>query len=260
VEYAVCSTTYNCAPRLRASLESLRRAVAAFPGTEFVVVDNLSTDGTREILDEESRRDPRLRVIALRCKRGRGRQAAAQASTARFVVRADLDTVYSPRLAELLRRHAGWAERATTALATRYLDILPRALLEEFGGWRDLNYWEDVDLWHRLEHAGRLVWVEEPLGDNWDVPDPERRQEPRLLPYLRRHFVNTRDQFRADAGLTLRGKLRREWGLTRRRARFALVAGPMISLAWLSSVASPKFRPRTPPARPPPRLRLEQFG
>jgi len=161
-----------------AQLPACIGALARLPG-EVVVVDGGSTDGTPELA-------ARLGALVVRAPRGRGRQIAAGVAAARgeWLLLLHADTVLAPDWAAaaypFMARPAGkagyfrfaldgaemQARRLERMVAWRcrrlglpYGDqglLLPRALLAEVGGMRDLPLMEDVDLVRRIGRA-RLV-------------------------------------------------------------------------------------------------------
>jgi hypothetical protein len=178
----------NCAPYVDAALESL--AVQSFTDFEIIVVDNGSTDGTRDILRAWARREPRLRAFRLR-RPGLARSLNFAASKARapLLARLDGDDIAAPgRLAaqvETMRarpglgllgsaaelidsrgRSIGALDRPTddsglraflrTGCAFVHSSVIMRSeIFRAAGGYRrGLNVAEDYDLWLRMaEHA-----------------------------------------------------------------------------------------------------------
>lgn len=99
---AVMMTVYND----RANVVNAIRSILAqdFADFEFVVVDDGSDDGTPELLDEEARRDPRLRVVrAGRLGRGAALRVAFEATGAEFVANLDSDDLSLPARLRLQR-------------------------------------------------------------------------------------------------------------------------------------------------------------
>jgi rSAM/selenodomain-associated transferase 2 len=171
---SVVIPTLNAAAVLPACIGALAR----LPG-EVVVVDGGSTDGTPEVA-------ARLGALVVQAPRGRGRQIAAGVAAARgeWLLLLHADTVLAPGWAAaaypFMARGAGkagyfrfaldgaepQARRLERMVAWRcrrlglpYGDqglLLPRVLLEEVGGVRDLPLMEDVDLVRRIGRA-RLV-------------------------------------------------------------------------------------------------------
>ncbi len=161
----------NAAATLPASMGALAR----LPG-EVVVVDGGSTDGTAELA-------ARLGALVVHAPRGRGRQIAAGVAAARgeWLLLLHADTVLAPGWAAaaypFMARAQGTAAYFRFALdapepAARRLErmvawrcrrlglpygdqglLLPRTLLEEVGGIRDLPLMEDVDLVRRIGRA-----------------------------------------------------------------------------------------------------------
>lgn len=132
---------------------------------EIVVCDNCSNDGSREILQEYARRG-KIKLVVEQSSRGKGRQIAFENSTGKYIVSGiDTDDTLNPAFQDFLdvyhRDHEGYMLSANT------ICIIPRTLVEEIEGWRDLKYFEDIDFrrraesigrWHELEY--RLVLVE----------------------------------------------------------------------------------------------------
>ena len=159
---SLCSTNYNTYPITRRSLESVLASIDGLD-CEVVVVDNFSDDGSYEALMSHPKSVPIL-LERRRCSRGMGRQRAYQMSRGDYIVTFDLDTIYNDRWARLLR----WviANEIPFGLSAVFSQFYPRPALRQVGGWRDFQYWEDVDLWVRLAARGLYRTYPVVCGDN----------------------------------------------------------------------------------------------
>ncbi|MEM8998401.1 MAG: glycosyltransferase, partial [Acidobacteriota bacterium] len=247
-------------PELVSARRSLRRQT--FRDFETVAVNDGSTDGTAERLEEWRRRDPRVRPVH---RRAEGLVAALNAGLGRcrgeYVARMDADDAMLPRRLErqvaLLdarrdldvaacrvrcfpRRHIrggfrayeDWLNAVETAedhLRERFIEspiahptaMVRARVLRRAGGYRDLAWAEDYDLWLRLFEAGaRFEKIPEVLHLWRDHPARQTRVHPR---YSKKAFLACKAHFLA------RGPLRGAaavfvWGAgpTGRRLRKAL--------------------------------------
>jgi glycosyltransferase involved in cell wall biosynthesis len=181
---------------------------------EIVVVDDGSTDDTAAVV--LALRDARVRVVA---SEGRGLVAAlntgvAQASGA-WIARMDADDVSHPsRIEEQLRVDAdvigcgvrivnggeGYARYATwlnslvsheAIMRERFVEsplahptvMMRTSLLRALGGYRDLAWPEDYDLWLRFAASGaRFGKASAVLLDWTDHPERTSRRDPRYSP------------------------------------------------------------------------------
>lgn len=231
---------------LPACLASLARQTLG--DHEVVAVDDGSTDGSGDLLDEAARRDPRLRVVHTL---PRGLVAALNlglaAARAPLLARMDADDEAHPqrlaRQAERLERELGLGVLGCRVRVTgpagrgmrRYVawsnalvdhDAIVRDLFVEsplvhpsvmlrtaplcaLGGYRDGDGPEDYDLWLRAAAAGwRFAKLAETLLDWRDLPGRLTRRDPRYAP----------DRFRArklealEAGLLTAGRPVVIWG------------------------------------------------
>ena len=231
MEISICTTVYNNAPRLRASLKSI---IDNLRGIDFemVVVDNWSTDGTWEILKNTELEN--MILIRERCSRGRGRQIAFENSSGKYIVPVDLDVVYYPVWRKFIDAYLSWEHRDRYAVLAWYTGIYPRALLERVGGWRDLQMAEDWDLAWRLIEIGALKWYPLVTGENWAIKEPERRFSKNFIMLLARKLRNEIDLFRVrgDYSLYTRLLVVREWTST---WKFYLFWSPLVVAARLIS-------------------------
>ncbi len=159
---SLCSTSYNTEPVTRQSIVSIMEQTSGLE-TEIIVVDNHSSDGTWETLQSFQKRIP-LTVERRHCSRGKGRQRAFELSRGEYVVTFDLDTIYNPLWGRILR----WVlqNRVDFGLSAAYSQFYPRSVLAKVDGWRDLQYWEDVDLWARLAAEGLYRTYPVSCGEN----------------------------------------------------------------------------------------------
>ena len=101
-KYSVCITQYNDAPTLRRSIDAVLNQVDE--NFEVVVVDQRSTDGSRQILQEYADKG-KIRLFDMRVRnRGLGRESAFEGSRGRYIISGmDTDDLAIPgRLARLL--------------------------------------------------------------------------------------------------------------------------------------------------------------
>lgn len=199
VKYSICITCRNEVKTVRKSLDSILYQID--DRFEIVVVDSFSDDGTLEILLEYARMG-KLKLLTEGCSRGRGRQIAFENSSGDYIIaNIDMDDVFRPLLSPLLELYTRRCEGnllLTIFSAKKMLrgiqniTILPRSLLFELGGWRDLQYFEDWDLWSRAAKIGKYRWTEFPLLDKWNL-HPERRS---LLGKMRFRYLRYRDLLR----------------------------------------------------------------
>jgi glycosyltransferase involved in cell wall biosynthesis len=152
---------------VEASVTSVVRFAESVSG-EVIVVDNKSMDGSWEVLQGLGCKG--LKVIRQRCTRGAARQTAFVSSSGRIVLaHMDCDDVFSADgLRNLLSIYHSKCEgrmmmtRKTGQDERSNITIAPREIIERVGGWRDINWGEDWDLWNRAAKAGMYAYLPYP--------------------------------------------------------------------------------------------------
>lgn len=150
-------------PILKKSLESIFSQIDS--SFEVVVVDSMSNDGSRDILQEFSR-SKGLKIFYRKCNRGIGRQMAMENSEGEYIIsHMDMDEVFLPSLRKLLNFYHRCCEGKILAVPS-YINVWRqnitvglRQTITKLGGWRDLQYGEDWDLWSRAAQAGVYCWT-----------------------------------------------------------------------------------------------------
>jgi glycosyltransferase involved in cell wall biosynthesis len=158
-KYSICITNFNSIDTIKASMDSI--LIQSNDSFEIVVCDNYSNDGSREILQEYCRKG-KIKLVVERSSRGKGRQIAFENSFGKYIISGvDTDDKLKLEFQEFLRiyhrDHEGYMLSAGT------IHIIPRQLVEEIGGWRDLNWGEDVDFHKRAKSLGRQHEFEYPI-------------------------------------------------------------------------------------------------
>lgn len=190
---SVFMPVYNGEPFLAGAIESV--LTQTFTDLELVIVENGSSDGSRDTARDASRRDPRVRLIEHARPLGivGAGNAAVAAARAALVARQDQDDLSHPRR---LERQVACLDRAPEAVVVgtlcdcvdatgrrvrprdrwrlvgcRPLPPFPhgsacmrRSAFERAGGYRDgTHHWEDVDLFLRLVQLGPILVLPEAL-------------------------------------------------------------------------------------------------
>lgn len=178
-KYSICITHYNNAATVRQALESILRQID--DKFEVVIVDSLSTDGSKQILDEYAR-DGRIKLIEKRCSRGLGRQTALENSSGVYIIaNLDMDDVFDQKLSNLLDLYHARCEGNLLRASkdedpdrwAQNVTIAPKDLLSQLGGWPDLQLFEDWYLWARAASVMKYSWTVFPLAIN-ETNHPER--------------------------------------------------------------------------------------
>ena len=192
-------TVYNEAPTVRASFKSLLSQLDE--NYEVVVVDNFSKDGTYEVL-REFEESSRVKLIQRRCSRGLGRQLAFEHSSGAYVIaNLDLDDIFLPVLDEIVASYHQKAEGRLLAVFNttpppdltyawvQNVTLAPRELVAAIGGWRDLDTFEDWDIWSRAEKAGKYLWSTYRFAANPTAHAEPNRAIARLLSRYERYQI-----------------------------------------------------------------------
>jgi glycosyltransferase involved in cell wall biosynthesis len=167
--YSICMLCSNDAETVRQSIASVME-LSKYRRIEVIVTDNESDDGSQKVLQEFVDNEA-ITVIEKKCNRGDGRELAFQASKGDYILsHMDCDDVFNAEgLNSLIARYHSSFEGK--ALMTKKQDsaeasnitIAPRAVLENAGGWRPLNWGEDWDIWARLANIGLYVFYPYPV-------------------------------------------------------------------------------------------------
>jgi len=118
ISVALC--TYNGAPYLREQLDSL--LAQTYPNIEIVAVDDGSTDGTLEILNEYRQRDARLRVESNARNLGPAKnfERAMSLCTGDFIAPCDQDDIWLPE--KLAALHGAIGEHSLAYCDSEFID------------------------------------------------------------------------------------------------------------------------------------------
>jgi glycosyltransferase involved in cell wall biosynthesis len=136
---------------------------------EIVVCDNFSNDGSQDILSEYAKKG-KINLIIKRSSRGKGRQVAFENSKGKYIISGiDTDDRLKSTFQFFLTRYHNDYEGFMLSSGT--IHIIPRHLVSEIGGWRDLTWGEDVDFCKRAKSIGRQKEIDFPIdiverGDN----------------------------------------------------------------------------------------------
>ncbi|MDG7000689.1 MAG: glycosyltransferase family 2 protein [Nitrososphaerota archaeon] len=197
IRYSICITNFNNALTLRSSLNSILHQIDE--RFEVVVVDNLSTDGSAEIL-KEYEKDGKIRLISHKCSRGKGRQLAFENSIGTYVIaNLDTDDIFEKNLFTIIKHYHRLCEGTFTWVVTMnrsgrqggWVTIAPREVIAKIGGWNDLQRGEDWEIARRAFKINLYRWGKFPLLVSNTI-----HSDMTALEKFRFSFVTQRDRMR----------------------------------------------------------------
>ncbi|UCB60264.1 MAG: glycosyltransferase family 2 protein [Candidatus Bathyarchaeota archaeon] len=198
-KYSICITCRNEAGTIEHSLSSILDQID--DRFEVVIVDSHSDDGTHDTLMTLAKAGA-IKLVTERCSRGEGRQIAFENSSGDYIVaHMDMDDTFKPSLISLLELYHQRCEgnlllaifNAKKQLrGVQNIIVSTRELMASLGGWRDLQRFEDWDLWSRAAKIGKYCWAEFPLLDTWNR-HPERKNFRQNLKF---RYLRYRDSLR----------------------------------------------------------------
>jgi glycosyltransferase involved in cell wall biosynthesis len=210
------------------------------------VVDNLSSDGSEKLLRDIAATG-RIKLIERACSRGKGRQLGFEASGGNYVLgHTDCDDVFDAEgLDSLIARYH--LENEGTLIMTQKrgsdeasnITMAPRTLLNQLGGWRDLNWGEDWDLWARAAGVDRYRFVPYPTEK---PPHQEIKVRYGIYKSARDSFSMRRHKY-ADAIRTGRRmfKAGEHVSTPQRLVYYMARMGVVLSRSYLTPVPDPDF-------------------
>ncbi|EHP71257.1 glycosyl transferase [Metallosphaera yellowstonensis MK1] len=124
---------------------------------EVVVVEGYSSDETYEIL--KSFESATFKILRSKGSRGKARNLALNKSSGRYILALDADQIYIDLMDATEEYLANYWEFGVTMGRSSFPILAPKGLLIEVGGWRDLHFMEDIDLWLRLSEKCRYLYL-----------------------------------------------------------------------------------------------------
>lgn len=163
---------YNDSKTLKHSIDSIL-PLSNFKNIEVIVVDNESSDGSKELLSEYQR-ESQIRYVSRKCSRGLGRQIAFENSNGDYILACmDCDDEFIAENVNHLvdtyhQRYEGFVmmtkKDKDPAKEASNITIAPRGAVVEVGGWRDINWCEDWDFWARAAAAKKYAFADYPYS------------------------------------------------------------------------------------------------
>ncbi len=188
MKYSICITHYNNLLTIEASLNRILKQ--APNDCEIVMVDQMSTDGSLNIL-ERYKEAGLIKLYHQRVRnRGVGRQYAFESSNGEYVISSvDMDDELKPLLMDATRFYHEFFEGYFMHMVG--FSIAPRRLIEEIGGWRDLQCGEDWDVWVRAAAVKKFVFI--PFNMCQSIRTHDSKGARFILKY---QYEKARDMFR----------------------------------------------------------------
>lgn len=191
---SICTTNYNCAHALQKHLDSVYSQLDENM-FEYIVVDNKSKDDSLNILKNYEKEHENMKVLSQKCTMGRGRQIAFEHSNGELIMVIDTDTLYYPIFKEFADIYL--KQYSDVAVQAILCGVFPRDIWIKIGGRRDLNIYEDVDMWIRIWKLGKMRWYPVLMGENlkdadaqagWDYMSKRYDKLEKIRRFIRREY------------------------------------------------------------------------
>lgn len=139
---------------IRSVINQIERADINY---ELILVDNYSKDDTYNIMKKYV--NERIKVYRYKGRKGAARNFALLQSEGKYVMALDADQIYNEFSIFLNDYFRNYSMFGVKIGRSSFPIIAPRDLLIKVGGWRNLQYAEDWDLWFRLTDNCRYIYL-----------------------------------------------------------------------------------------------------
>jgi glycosyltransferase involved in cell wall biosynthesis len=189
IKISVYGTVYNSIFAIGDCLKSLTSQFNFNGDFEFVVVDNFSTDGTFDVLQNYSKKFKNFHVMQMKCTKGVGRTEAYRNTHGKYTFYVDLDTIYLPVFSKIINSFAEKYETGTM-LPFGFMD---RKTADTLMPWKDMNTYEDLEFCARAVNKGIKVYFPTiTVSKNYITSgNRDRRYEKNTIKFLKRLYRNT---------------------------------------------------------------------
>jgi teichuronic acid biosynthesis glycosyltransferase TuaG len=184
---SIVTPTYNSIKFIERTVQSVLNQT--FKDWEWIIVDDLSTDGTREYLTELQNRDPRIKCVLKEVNEGSGptRNKAIELASYKYIAFLDSDDIWIP---EKLALHVNFMEKNKSAFShTSYgfIDENDKIIKQTFHVSDVPVYYED--LLKRTEISCLTAMYNQDVLGKMYMPDLRRKQDYALwLSILKKGF------------------------------------------------------------------------
>lgn len=139
---SIYATVYNNDDRVEESLNSIIRQFPDFSKNfEFVIVDNFSTDGTWEVLQNFEKKYKNIHLIREHCSMGEGRAIAVDNIKTNYMFYVDLDTIYLSEFSKIIK----YLIKNYKPASLMPFGFCDRKTINKVGNWADLIHAEDTE-------------------------------------------------------------------------------------------------------------------
>ncbi|NPA86377.1 MAG: glycosyltransferase family 2 protein [bacterium] len=185
-----CSTVFNNADTIKQCVESLLKFKEYNIPFEIVIVDNYSTDGTWEILQQYKQKYPEIfRIKQYRCDRGTGRRLANLLAHGDIIVTFDCDTYYPKIMLDMVARIMKIIQPNEIYYAIATI-IYQRSLVQKIN-FRAFNWGEDRDFIRQaFIHGIKVYYIAILNALNQEVVVREKRYVKSYFKFARRMLKN----------------------------------------------------------------------
>jgi len=173
---SILTPSYNSEEYIGKTIESV--LAQTYANWEMIIVDDCSTDGTREIVETYARSDARIRLLCQEENRGAAaaRNRALEHASGRFIAYLDADDIWLPAKLErqvdfMLRNEAGFSCTSYEVISNageplgKQIHMLPKV---DYVGFLTNNLLQTVGIMADLTRVDRACLV---------MPDLRRRQD-----------------------------------------------------------------------------------
>jgi glycosyltransferase involved in cell wall biosynthesis len=178
---------------------------------EIIVTDNKSNDGSLNTLRNYAEAG-KIILKVKKCSRGQGRQLAFENSSGEYIIaNLDMDDIFKPNLIKLLMKYHAMcdgklllavSDSSPDLIGFQNITIVPRSLVKRLGGWRNLQYSEDWDMWSRAAKIGQYQYLIFSIAESQNLVKKDKN----FIQSLKGRYIRYREMHRLNRRIFFQGE------------------------------------------------------